>query len=116
MSYGPDPLQGFTFPEAFEHVITGRVGWKEVIRTSRDAHPTSRRLHFAAETITDNYNQSKCRIVEHSPNGYIYNTSLVPKVQGHCGREGRKVVRTRVCCKVVPPGDVRSYTLKILTA
>ena len=79
MSYGPDPLQGFTFPEAFEHVITGRVGWKEVIRTSRDAHPTSRRLHFAAETITDNYN---AEINRSCPDGYIYFIAPASMAQG----------------------------------
>jgi hypothetical protein len=27
------------------------------------------------ETVTENHNQSKCRVVEPNPNGYIYNTA-----------------------------------------
>lgn len=116
LSYGPNPLQDFKFPKGFEHVITRRVEWKEVVRTSREAHTTSRRFQFAAESITVNHNQSKCRIALCSPNGYIYNTTPVPKVPGHCGREGRTVVSARVCCEVAHPHTVRSYTHMLLTA
>lgn len=42
------------------------------------------------ETITGNYNQSKCRIVEFSPNWSIYNTTPVPKVQGSLQKKGQK--------------------------
>ena len=34
------------------------------------------------ENITENHNQSKCRVVESSPNGYIYNTTPTSKAQG----------------------------------
>lgn len=116
LSYGPNPLQDLKFPEGFERVVTGRVEWKEVVRTSREAHTTSRRFQFAAESITVNHNQSQCRIAECSPDGYIYNTTPVPKVPGHRGREGSTVVSARVYWEVVHPHDVRSYTHKILTA
>lgn len=32
------------------------------------------------ETITENHNQSKCRVVESSLNVYVYTTALTPKV------------------------------------
>lgn len=30
------------------------------------------------KAITESYNQSKCTVVEPSPNGYIYNTTPTP--------------------------------------
>lgn len=39
---------------------------------------------------TENHNQSKCRVVGPSPNGYIYTTLLNPKFSVHCRRGGRK--------------------------
>ena len=33
------------------------------------------------KTITENYNQSKCRDVELSPNGYIYRTNTLKAQQ-----------------------------------
>jgi hypothetical protein len=41
-----------------------------------------RKLLFATETIIENHNQSKCRAVDPSPSGYIYNSTPTPKAQG----------------------------------
>lgn len=37
-------------------------------------YPSSKKHSYLEQmkTITENYNQSKCRVVESSPNGYIY--------------------------------------------
>lgn len=33
------------------------------------------------EPLQKNYTESKCRVVEYSPNGYIYKTTPTPKAQ-----------------------------------
>jgi hypothetical protein len=45
------------------------------------------------EDTTENHNGPKCRVVEPSPNGYIYKTLL--RLREHCGRGGREMVRAR---------------------
>jgi hypothetical protein len=42
------------------------------------------------ETITENYNQSKCRDVETSSNGHLYKTAPTPMAQGTFQKEERK--------------------------
>lgn len=42
----------------------------------------SRNLLFARiKAIIENHNKSRCRIVDHSPNWYIYNTTPVINIQ-----------------------------------
>jgi hypothetical protein len=46
-------------------------------------HTSSRKLSLQqTENTTENHRQSKCRVVAFSPTGYIYKTTLTPKVEG----------------------------------
>jgi hypothetical protein len=47
------------------------------------------------ENTTQNHNQSKCRVVEARPNGYIYKIFPYLKYKEHCGRGDRKILRAR---------------------
>jgi hypothetical protein len=40
------------------------------------------------ETTTENHNQSKCRVVEHSPNGYNDKNISAPEAQGALQKRG----------------------------
>jgi hypothetical protein len=63
-----------------------------------------------------NHNQSKCRVVEPSPNGYIYKYNSQPEAWGSFRRRSRKIVRARgseSLCETVSPSNARNYTHKV---
>lgn len=62
---------------------------------------------------TENHNQMKCRTVESSHNGHIFENTPTPKVHGTSGWEAQKDSESEdqgICCDIVSPGDIRSYT------
>ena len=46
------------------------------------------------KTITENYNQSQHRVMEPSPDEYIYRTTTIPKAQGNFRKKGWKNCKT----------------------
>jgi len=51
-----------------------------------------------------NHNQSKYRVLEPSPIGYIYKRTPALRLREYCGRENRKILRAkefRFCWKIV---------------
>lgn len=53
----------------------------------------SRELLYNIETIIENYNESKCRVVKPGPKGFVYRMILVPRLIELCRRWGGKSVR-----------------------
>ena len=68
------------------------------------------------ETTTENHNQSKCRVVEPSPNGYIYKTLQSLKFREHCEKGVERLQESEdrgASCEIVSPGNSRSYTHEV---
>jgi hypothetical protein len=71
-------------------------------------------------TITENHNWSNYAenkrsrdCVVSSPNGHIYNITLVPKVQGSLHKRHQKdfnIYRNRMSAKIVSPRNVKEET------
>ena len=66
------------------------------------------------ETIRENHNQSTCRVVKLSLNGYIYKSTLLPKAQRILRDEVEKLYepkdQIRKFAVRLSPCNVRSYT------
>lgn len=61
--------------------------------TKHGLHPSSRKLLLhKMETIAENNNQSKCRVVKPSPSGYMHKTFLHLRLREYCRREDRKTL------------------------
>lgn len=61
------------------------------------------------------------RVVEHSSNGYIHNTFLHLRLREHWGQvqrdcKSQEIKEFAVCCEIVLPSSVRSYTYKVSPA
>lgn len=67
------------------------------------------------DTVTENHNQPKVRIVEASPHRNIWKMLPHLRLRKHCGRGNRKIARAResgVFCDTVSPRNVRAMPIK----
>ena len=79
-------------------------------------HSLSRKLLSTTDTITENYSQSKQRVVKPSPNRYFLKTSPHLKFKERCVRgpeRPEKSENQRVDSETVSPSDIRSDTHEI---
>lgn len=54
-------------------------------------HASSIKLLFTAKVITENLNQTKCRVLGPSHGGYIYITLIHLTLRTHCGGKGQNL-------------------------
>lgn len=73
------------------------------------------------ETITENHNESKRRVVEPSPRGHVYNTAPPNEGSANILEEGKYLERLwepedqGVHSEIVSSSNVKSYTHKIFS-
>ena len=70
---------------------------------------TSGKFLFVTKPITENHNQSKCRILETVLSGYIMIQLLFLVFGDHCRRKIVKTREQRICFHIVSRSKVRSY-------